>query len=246
VRALIVYEAEVNASILLFNLIPAFPLDGGRVLRAALWRHSGDMARATYTAARVGRAFGYVMIAFGIVLAFGGELLGGLWMVLVGSFVIAGGNAERLHDQIVSEFTGVSAQELMTRRAVTIDAGASVDEAWELYARHRHTVFPVINDDGRAIGMLSVERLNQSLRPRRRPKALAQLVDRDPALLVDEHEDVAHLLQEPAFARVGRAAVVDASGRPVGIVSISDFERELRARRPDELGHHHHGAASPA
>ena len=69
VHALIVYQAEVNAAIFLFNLIPAFPLDGGRILRAALWRYSGDIHRATKTAARIGRAFGYLMIAFGVVLA---------------------------------------------------------------------------------------------------------------------------------------------------------------------------------
>ena len=89
-RALIVYEAEVNAAIFLFNLIPAFPLDGGRILRAALWRHTGDIHRErSETAARIGRAFGYLMIGFGVVLALQGAP-GGLWISFIGLFVIAG------------------------------------------------------------------------------------------------------------------------------------------------------------
>ncbi len=173
------------------------------------------------------------MIAFGIVLVFGGALLGGVWIAFIGSFVIAGGNAERLHDQIVTEFTGVPAQALMSHPAVTIDAGATLDDARQLFARYRYTAFPVTASDGRAIGMLSRDRLERSYRARRRAGPVAQLADRDPALLVRENETVAQLLQEPAFARVGRAAVVDEVGRPVGIVSITDVERELQQHPED-------------
>ena len=245
VRALIVYEGEVNAAIFLFNLIPAFPLDGGRILRAALWRHTGDIHRATETAARIGRAFGYLMIGFGVVLALEGAP-GGLWISFIGLFVIAGAKAEQLQEEIVTTFTGVEAQDLMSRPAVSIEAGAGLQEARELSARYRYTAFPVTDSDGRALGMLSVKQLEQPPHPHRPRATVAQLADRDPALLVTEHEDVAHLLQEPAFGRVGRAAVVDASGHPVGVVSITDVQREVQARHLAERGGEHDGFARRA
>jgi Zn-dependent protease/predicted transcriptional regulator len=229
VHALIVYQAEVNTAILAFNLIPAFPLDGGRILRAALWRRTGDRSRATQIAAQIGRGFGYLMIAFGIVLAFEGAP-GGLWIAFIGVFVIAGAAAEQQQEQIMAAFTGLEAQNLMSRPAVSIDARAGLDEARELFARYHYTAFPVTGDDGRAIGMLSIKQLQRAPPVRRPVVSVGQLADRDPALAIGEHEDVAHLLEEPAFGRVGRAAVVDRSGRPVGVLSITDVEREVRAR----------------
>ena len=228
-RALIVYEAEVNAVILAFNLIPAFPLDGGRVARALLWRRSGDISRATERAAGLGRVFGYLMIAFGLVLTFEGAF-GGLWIALIGMFVVAAANVERLQQEVLTAFTGILARDLMSHPAVSISEDAPLVEAQEQFARYRYTAFPVIDREGRAVGVLSSERLKRAPQSRWQVATVGELADRDPALLVGEQEDVAHLLGEPAFARVGRAAVIDSAGRPVGVVSITDVQRSVRAR----------------
>lgn len=244
-RALIVYEAEANVAILVFNLIPAFPLDGGRIARALLWRKSGDMHRATDTAARIGRVFGYVMIAFGVVVALAGAP-GGLWISFIGIFVIYGASAEQLQDEIVSEFSGVQAQDVMSHPAVSIDAAAGLDEAREIFARYRYTAFPVTDSEGRAVGMLSIKQLERPPHPHRGSATVAQLADRDPALLVAEQEDVGRLLGQPAFGRVGRAAVVNRSGNPVGVVSVTDLERERRARHMDDRRRRRDGIAGHA
>jgi Zn-dependent protease/predicted transcriptional regulator len=228
-RALIVYETEVNGLILAFNLIPAFPLDGGRVARALLWRRSGDISRATESAAGLGRVFGYLMIAFGLVLTFEGAL-GGLWIALIGMFVVAAANAERLQQEVLTEFTGVLARDLMSHPAVSISEDATLVQAQDQFARYRYTAFPVIDRDGRAVGVLSIKQLERTPRSRWRLETTGELAVRDKALLVGEQEDVAHLLEEPAFAHVGRAAVIDRAGRPVGVVSITDVQRSIRAR----------------
>jgi Zn-dependent protease/CBS domain-containing protein len=228
-HALIVYEAEVNALILVFNLLPAFPLDGGRIARALIWRRTGDIHRATQTAVRIGRAFGYLMIAFGVLVAFEGEPTG-LWITFIGIFVIAGGSAEQLQEELVTAFTGIEAEALMSSPAITIDAAEHLDQAEALFSSHHLTAAPVTDSDGRAIGMLSVRQIERTLPPRRAGVSVGQAADRDPALLLDRHEDVAHLLQEPAFAQMGRAAVVDDAGRPVGVLSITDVQREAQAR----------------
>jgi Zn-dependent protease len=224
-RAVVGYQAEINLLILGFNLVPAFPLDGGRVARALLWRRSGDIGAATNTAAGLGRGFGYFLIAFGVLLTFNGAPEG-LWLALIGLFLVVAANAERVHEQVVSTFTGVHAEELMSQPAISIPSQLTAEQAERYFARYRYTAFPVTAADGRAVGILSIAQLDR--RPRS-ARFVDDLADRDPPLLVGEQDDVAELLEQPAFARVGRAAVVDDEGRPVGIVSLTDIQRAIRA-----------------
>ncbi len=237
VQALVEYQALVNGLILVFNLLPAFPLDGGRVLRSLLWRHSGDVGRSTETAASVGRAFGYLMIFLGL-LEFLGGAPEGLWLALIGFFVTVAAGAQAAGAQVQAALSGVHASELMSTPVVSIPEQASAAEAGaDYFLPHRYTSFPVIDEQGRAIGVVSVAqierltRLGRDGRGGRGQQSVGQLADRDPALLISGEEDVARLLERPAFARVGRAVVVDEPGRPVGLVSITDVQRALRASR---------------
>jgi len=227
-RALIGYQLQVNLLILGFNLVPAFPLDGGRVARALMWRHSGDIVAATNRAAWMGRAFGYVLIGGGMLLAFGGAP-GGLWLALIGVFLVTAANAERLHEQLVTRFAGIPARELMSHPAISIPSEWTLEQAHGYFARYRYTAFPVTDTAGRAVGMLSIDHLTRTPRARWTTILVGQRADRDAALLVGEQEDVGHLFDQPAFARIGRAAVIDDEGRPLGVVSLTDIERAIRA-----------------
>jgi len=229
-RALVSYQLQINLLILGFNLVPAFPLDGGRVARALIWRRTGDLAAATNAAAGLGRVFGYLLIAFGVLLAFSGAP-GGLWFALIGVFLVSAATAERAHEQVISAFTGVPAEELMSQPAICIPAECTLVEAQEYFARHRYTAFPVTDGAGRAVGMLSIDHLNGTPRSRWPATLAGDRADRDPALLIGGQEQVAHLLDQPAFVRIGRAAVIDQGGRPVGVVSVTDVERTIRASR---------------
>ena len=230
-RALVGYQVQINLLILGFNLVPALPLDGGRVARALIWRRTGDMPTATNAAAGLGRVFGYLLIAFGVLLAFGGAP-GGLWFALIGAFLVSAAGAERMHEQVISAFAGVPAEELMSEPAISIPAESTLDEAQEYFTRHRYAAFPVTDRAGRALGMLSIGQLRRTPRSRWATTSAGELADRDSALLIDGQENVADLLERPAFARVGRAAVIDQEGRPVGVVSLTDVERTLRVSRP--------------
>ena len=232
-RAVVRYQAEVNLLILGFNLVPAFPLDGGRVARALLWRRSGDIRKATDTAAGLGRAFGYFLIAAGVLVWLNGAL-GGLWFAVIGGFLVVGASAERMQQQVAAIFTGVSAKELMSHPVVSIAAEVTLAEAQQYFARYRYTAFPVTDDAGRAIGLLSIEQLERTPRSRWSTAVMDELANREPGLLVKEREDVAHLLERPAFQRLGRAAVIDEAGKPIGIVSVTDIQRAIRATRLDD------------
>jgi len=232
--ALIEYQALVNGLIFAFNLMPAFPLDGGRVLRALLWRRSGDLRRATETAAGVGRGFGFLLIFLG-----GLELLGGapegLWLVVIGFFIVTAAGAQAMSAQVQAALSGVLVRELMSSPVISIPAEMSVEQAGrDFFLAHRYSSFPVIDQRGRALGLLTLGQIEALSREQRLRRRVGEIAERDASLMVGEEEDVVSLLERAAFVRVGRAVVVDGLGRPVGLLSITDVQRTLRARRLTE------------
>jgi Zn-dependent protease/predicted transcriptional regulator len=231
IRALVEYQVIVNGLILVFNLLPAFPLDGGRVLRSLLWRRSGDIERSTATAAGVGRGFGFVMIFLGA-LEFVGGVPEGLWLALIGFFLVIAAGAQAVGARVQAALSGVHASELMSAPVVSIpERTSAVQAGTDYFLPHRYTSFPVVDEQGRAIGLVSVTQMEALTRQQRAVRGVAEIADRDPGLIVDGEEDVTRLLERPAFVRVGRAVVVDEPGKPVGLVSITDVQRTLRASR---------------
>lgn len=229
-RALIDYQLQVNAMLLVLNLLPAFPLDGGRILRAWLWRRRGDLLAATEAAANIGRGCGYVMVGAGLLLTFSGWLIG-LWLAVIGMFIASAAGAERMQEEVTAAFTGVAVCELMSAPAVSIPVELTLGDAEPWFAQHRYSAFPVVDGAGRAVGVLRIDDIERVPRSERYQVLVAERSDQDPALLVAPDTDVALLLRSPAFARVGRAVVVDPGGRPLGVVSSTDIQRAIRATR---------------
>lgn len=227
-EALIAYQAEVSALILAFNLLPAFPLDGGRILHAALWQRSGDRVRATAGAAAAGRVFAAALGALGILtVAAGGP--GGLWLVAIAVFLWVAGRAEEQGSRVQRTLAGRCAGEMAAPHPACIPADVTAQEAIRThFARHLYSAFPVVDDAGRAVGLLRLDALRAVPAPERARRRAVELADTDPGLLVAASEPVADVLSGPAFQRAGRAVVVDASGRPVGLLSITDLQRTLR------------------
>jgi len=231
IRALVEYQVLINGLILVFNLLPAFPLDGGRVLRSLLWRRSGDIGRSTETAAGVGRGFGMVMIFLGA-LEFLSGAPEGLWLALIGFFLVMASGQQAVGAQVQAALSGVHASDLMSSPVVSIPERTSATQAaTEYFLPHRYTSFPVVDDLGRAIGLVSVTQMEALTSRQRTTQRVAEIADRDTQLIVSGNEDVATLLERPAFAKAGRAVVIDELGRPVGLLSITDVERSLRASR---------------
>jgi Zn-dependent protease len=225
--ALVTYQAMINAIILAFNLLPAFPLDGGRVARALLWWRRGDISSATETAARIGRGLGYVMIGLGV-LGFLTGGFGGLWLALVGLFVVAAARAEEEGLRVRVALSGRAAGRLMSFPAVTLPAEMSDAEALaEHFVAERLTAFPVLRD-ARLAGLVDLETVKRVPPERRAGTTVGEVAFYDEDLVVAETQDVADLLERPAFARVGRAVVRTADGR-LGLLSITDVTRVLRA-----------------
>ncbi|HEY7255749.1 MAG TPA: site-2 protease family protein [Solirubrobacterales bacterium] len=226
-KAVITYQLFVNFAILVFNLLPAFPLDGGRVARALLWRRTGDLLRATTLAAAIGRGLGYGMVGLGVFAALAGAF-GGFWLALIGVFVIVAARAEADGLRVRVALGGRQAGNLVSFPAVCIPAEISVEAAVrDYFLPRRFSAFPVL-EDGRLAGLIdraSVERIPES---RRSVTTVGEACFDEPSLIVDEATDMVDLIERPAFQRVGRAIVTTADGR-LGVVSITDVNQVLRA-----------------
>jgi Zn-dependent protease/CBS domain-containing protein len=233
-RAFLDYQLQVTIAILLLNLLPAFPLDGGRALRSALWWRSGDRRRSTELAATAGRLFGLAMITLGV-LAFGSGLVGGLWFAVIGGFLFVAAGAEAQASAFTALFAGMRVEDLMSRPAVTIPAYLSVADAITACVLPAlFSAYPVEDDEGLAVGIVRLDALRAVPPAERGRRTVLAITDRDRELLVAPTMAISELLSVPAFARVGRAVVVGAGATVAGIISVTDLERmrTLRSLQP--------------
>jgi Zn-dependent protease len=225
-RAFVAYQFQVNLAIALFNLLPALPLDGGRAARAVLWRRTGDLRRATVLAARGGRWIAYALIFLGVLAVFVGAF-GGLWMAIVGLFLIVAASAEQQQVELEVALRGVTARELMSVPAVPLPEDLPVRDALAPIRATGYAAFPVVDRSGAVVGMLPAAGAVSASGDH----TVGALADRDPELLLGPDDPVVVLLGRPAFARLGRAVVIDDRARPIGILSVSDLRRYVDSGR---------------
>jgi Zn-dependent protease/predicted transcriptional regulator len=222
--------AMINLVLAIFNLMPAAPLDGGRILRAYLWRRRGDRISAAVTASRAGRVFGFLLIALGLVwFALTGDF-GGLWFILIGWFLTSAAAAEEQHAKLSGALGGVTVRDVMTPDPTVAPPGISVDDFIEDYVfGHRYSTFPLVDDWGRPVGLVTLNRLKSVPREDR---ALVRVADiacpPDEIPLASPEDEVVALLPRMHGCSDGRVLVVD-GGRLVGILSPTDIARQLEA-----------------
>jgi len=220
---------QINLYLLVFNLIPALPLDGGRVLRAILWARRRDYGLATRTAGRLGRSFGQGMIAAGLLLVIFVGAFSGLWLAFLGWFVLAAAEAEMETAEARVALGGLTAADPMVRDPVTVDADSTVQEFMdEVFLPTRHTAFPVL-DDGRVAGIVS---FRQALAlPRSDWSAIPVREIMLPAdeACIDADTPLADALARLTTAPLQRLLVCR-HGRLAGLLSLTDVARLIEAR----------------
>lgn len=247
------YLSAVNVLLAVFNLIPAAPLDGGRVLRAALWARWGDRARAAIASARAGRVFGYVLIALGFLQVVSGLGFEGLWLTLIGLFLVNAASAEEQQSRIGSALYGVRVVDAMTERPIVADPDETVAELIDrVVMRERLSTYPLVDADGGFAGLVTLNRI-RGVAPGRR----ATLRLRDIACPPEQvpkarpEEALTELLTRMSGSADGRAVVLDSDGRLLGLLTPTDISRviqttelqggdpSLRARGADLTGPYH-------
>ena len=223
------YLAGINAILAAFNLLPAFPLDGGRILRAALWGWRKDLLWATRIAAAVGGAFGLALVGLGILSVLGGNLVGGMWSFLIGLFIrsAAAGSQQQLLARHVLE--RIPVRDMMIGQPVTIAADAPVERAVELFLARNLKFLPVV-EDGRAIGHIGLKEV-RSLNPAERPQRPVRQVmtPLSPESTIAPSADAASALAQMQRTGLSRLLVVE-NGRLEGVICLKDLLDQLTLR----------------
>jgi Zn-dependent protease len=229
--ALVGWLAWINLVLLLFNLLPAFPMDGGRVARAVAWWRTGDRVMATRLAAGLGRLFAYVFIGAGIFMVLTDSVLGigGIWLALIGVVINGAARGASAQTAIVDRIDGLLVADVMDTEPVTIPGEVSVEEALDDYfLRYRWPWFPVVDAAHRFLGLLQRDRADEVPETSRASSHVSELVDHDRGLFIRDDTPLDALLSNQNLRRFGALMAVDAEGRLSGVITIEQVGRALR------------------
>jgi Zn-dependent protease len=224
------YLAATNAMLAVFNLIPAAPLDGGRVLRAALWHWRGNRYTAAVSAARAGRIVGFVMIALGVLQLVTGRGLGGIWLALIGWFVVSAATAEEQQARLSGRLAGTTVSEVMAAQPTVVDGNLTVEDfIAQVALMHRFSTYPLVDPYGRLTGLVTLNRV-RAVPPQLRATTRLHEIACPPTEVptARPEEPLVGLLERMQGCADGRAVVVDETGRVVGVLSASDVARALQ------------------
>lgn len=231
VSAPLAYLAQINLILGAFNLIPGFPLDGGRVLRALLWKTGGNFQTATKWASRAGQLVAYGFILFGIAqFFFGGGLVGGLWYVFIGWFL--NNAAQSSYQQVILRDTlsGVKARSVMTQQCQTVPAGVRLDRLVEenILGQGQRCFFVAEGQDLR--GLVTLHNIRR-VAPGQRSELTADQVmtPANAVYAVHPEDDVMAVLQKMDESDVNQVPVVE-GGRLLGLITRESLLHDIRLR----------------
>ncbi len=224
------YLAIINGILAAFNLIPAFPLDGGRVLRSILWRIRGDLNWATRISSQIGSFFGVALIVYGFYRVFSGNLFGGMWMILIGLFLQNA--AQTSYQQLIARkvLEGESVRRFMKSDPVTVEPDTTIEQLLEDYIYHYHfKMYPVV-DSGNLLGCITVKQVKQVPKEQRHERTVGQLrLECSADNTISPEEDALRALSNMNRTGISRLMVVE-DRRLVGIVTLKDMLRFLSTR----------------
>ena len=222
-RAPVEYTALVNEIVALFNLIPAFPMDGGRILRSLLWFRNKDLLRSTRTASSVGRAIAYIMIFGGIFIVFFIDPITGIWLVLIGWYISSAARGAMTATVIEKDLQTMKAHQVMTRTIDSVSPEINLEELSQEFYRTKHNGFPVISGQ-ELVGCVTSEDLRKVKREKWPETRVSDVMVPRYKLVTmysSESSDRAFVLMNQN--RIGRIFVLDDSGKLAGIITRSDI-----------------------
>lgn len=230
---LVFVVVSMNMLLLLFNLIPAFPLDGGRIARSVVWKLTGDRGKATRVAAWIGQGFAVLLIAFGVYLVMQGSSFDGIWIAVLGWMLGTAARSAVVQTAFVERLSGVTVADVMDAEPVTIPAGLPALRAFEDYFLRYYDFewFAVVEDDGRFAGLAHRDPVQAAAhgsdadRPVRELAAPAAAEGQIPS-----DTPLEALLGSEALRRLGALMAVDGEGRLRGVVTVEQVSRALQAR----------------
>ncbi|HVY60947.1 MAG TPA: site-2 protease family protein [Planctomycetota bacterium] len=226
--------AGLNLLLAVFNLLPGFPLDGGRVFRALVWRATGDLTRATRLASAVGRGLGYALVVFGLWQLFVGNLLGGIWLAFVGWFVAGAAETSYTQHMMKGVLEKAPARRAMTRNPETVAPDLTLERlVHDHFLERRYASFPVVEGE-RPIGLIALSRVNEIPRVEWARRSVRETMTPAADITVRPEEPLALVLEKMERSGI-RRVLVSTDGRLEGIISARDIAEWLeRSRQLDE------------
>jgi Zn-dependent protease len=229
VVSLFSWLAMINALLLVFNLLPAFPMDGGRIARALIWWRTGSRTKATRIAATMGRGFGYLFMGAGFALILAGDLFSGLWLGFIGFMINGAARGAAMQTALTSRIDSILVADVMDREPVTIPGDISVERALdEYFLRYRWPWFPVVDAAHRFLGLVQRDRADEVPEVSRASSHVADLVDPDRGLFVRDDTPLDALLSNQNLRKFGALMAVDGDGRLSGVITVEQVGRALR------------------
>ncbi len=219
----------VNLMLALFNIIPAFPLDGGRVLRAVLWTIWKDLKRATRVSSRIGKLFAIGFILLGVYLVIRRKIFSGMWLAFLGLFLRSSSEESYRETLRMIFLSGVRIRDVMTSEVFTVSSDLSVDRLVECFLKKKHIVFPVV-DGGRVVGLVTPKAVGDLPRGEWTKKKVSDvMVSLDGSNSVGPDDDAFWVFRRMVEGGGGRFVVVSGE-RLLGMVTRSDIMRCLEIR----------------
>ncbi len=234
--AVLFYLSFINVTLAVFNLIPGFPLDGGRVLRAVVWWATNNFRQATRVAVWSGRIVGFLFVAGGVMLAFLVSLLSGIWLVLIGWFIYSIAESSWRESEEMRRFRGILVRDVMDRDPAKVDAASPLQDAVQGVMVQRGVRSVAVVEDGWLLGMVGLEDVRRIPREQwtETPvRAIMTPADRLQTVAPDANLESA--VRTLAGYELEQVPVVE-DGRLVGLLTQADLARTLQMR--DELGLH--------
>ena len=231
--ALVAWLASVNVLVLAFNLLPAYPMDGGRIVRSIAWKITGRRGSATRFAATLGRIFGWIFIAGGVALFLNGVAFSGIWLALIGVLILGSAKAAYVQTSVTDRIEGVTVADVMDESPVAIPADTSASRALEDYfLRYNWSWFPVADDSGQFRGVLLREKLDALPEVARESTTAGDLVEQGTAQLhIPAAAPLDALLGNPDMRRFGAMMVTDHQGHLAGVITTEQLGRALAEAR---------------
>ena len=236
-NAILAFLVSISIVLLIFNLIPAFPLDGGRIARAIIWRVTGDRAKATNSAAALGQGFSYLMIGLGIaallganVPIIGGDIISALWFIFIGMFLGQAARSATYQSAVLSRIEGITVSDVMDAEPIAIPGDMTIGDALhEYFLRYRYDWFPVVDRNGRFVGIVDRERAERIPEDRHPVFTVREILRTDDdSVRVRSDEPLEALLGSPALMSLGALMADDRDGRLQGVVTWDQVRRALQ------------------
>jgi Zn-dependent protease/predicted transcriptional regulator len=233
VLAVLGYNALINAALGAFNLIPAFPLDGGRVLRGSLWRSSKNLLKATKNATRVSEILSLLMIFVGLILVVlsPDNFVNGIWIIFLGWFIRSGAETSLQQTQMTEALHGISVGDIMTKNPLTVSPDITVQQLVnEYFLVHPHGGYPVVQN-GKLQGVVTMSSVRSIAREKREFETVRQaMVPYERIVTISPTASAADAMRKMAKNQIGRLIVTDGDNI-LGIVTRGDLMKTIKTRQ---------------